>query len=203
MTVLRLSLVAPSGSGKSSTASFMLARARAYGFSARIVKLASPLYDLQRRYYEIAGEPIAAGAQNQPLLEQIARDLRAIRADALVHDFFARLADTDADIVINDDLRDMDVDLPALRARGFRTVRVMARQEVRARRLKHRGDLRTLLNSPLDAPLVAHEPDYVIENNGDDLAAYERTVAGFIDGLLATLPAAAKARTCGRREGRA
>jgi hypothetical protein len=183
--VLRVSLVAPSGSGKSSTASFMLARCAVLGLSARIVKLAAPLYHIQQQFYRVAGIDIDPSAQNQKLLEDIATHLRSIRRDALVHDFLNRLAVEPTDVVINDDLRDMETDLPALRKARFVTVRVSASAEVIDRRLETRRDLQTQRVSALNIPMLAHRPDHVIVNDGDDLEAYRKKVYAFFDLLLA------------------
>jgi cytidine deaminase len=183
--VLRVSLVAPSGSGKSSTALFMLERCAVLGLSARIVKLAGPLYHIQQQFYRVAGVDIDPFAQNQKLLEDIATHLRSIRRDAIAHDFLNRLATEPADVVINDDLRDMETDLPALRKAGFVTVRVSASAEVIDRRLDTRRDLQTQRASALDAPMLAHRPDHVVVNDGDDLEAYRKKVYAFLDLMLA------------------
>lgn len=183
-SLLRLSLVAPSGSGKSSTAAFMLERCAALGLRARIVKLAEPLYALQQQFYRVAGIDIDRFAQNQKLLEDIATHLRAIRPDVLVRDFFRRLESDDADVVINDDLRDMNTDLPALRRAGFVTVRISATREVAARRLGLRRDLQTQRDSRLDAAVLGIMPDHVLVNDGDDLQDYRRRVHAFFDLML-------------------
>jgi hypothetical protein len=181
---LRLSLVAPSGSGKSSTAAFMLERAAAHGLTARTVKLAQPLYELQKRYYDVAGIDIAEDAQNQVLMQAIATQLRSLRPDALARDFLRRLHAEPADVVINDDLRDMETDLPVLRREGFVTVRISADPDIIERRLNARCDLRTARKSHLDVAVLAETPDHVLVNNGSDLDAYRSRVHCFIDLLL-------------------
>jgi hypothetical protein len=184
-SLLRLSLVAPSGSGKSSTANFMVERCDERGLRARIIKLAEPLYAIQQHFYRVARIEIDRFAQNQRLLEDIARHLRSIRPDVLVQDFLSRLDCDDADVVINDDLRDMETDLPLLRRAGFVTVRISAVPEAIERRLVQRRDLQTQRNSRLDAPLLAVTPDHVLVNDGDDLKNYRRRVHAFIDLMLA------------------
>jgi hypothetical protein len=183
---VRVSLVAPSGSGKSSTAAFMLERCAMLGLSARVVKLATPLYLLQQQFYRVAGIEIDPFAQNQRLLESIAVNLRAIRRDALVRDFLRRLEAETSDVIINDDLRDVETDLPALREAGFIIVRVSASPAAITRRLDARRDLHTERFSALDAPLLAHRPDHVIVNDGDDLDAYRYRVHAVLDLLLAS-----------------
>jgi len=201
---LRISLVAPSGSGKSSTAAFMLERCAMLGLSARVVKLAEPLYDLQRRFYAVAGIDIPDKAQNQRLMEAIATHLRLITPDALVRDFLRRLHAEHTDVVINDDLRDMATDLPALRREGFVTVRVSADPTVIRSRLAIRQDLQIETASPLDRAVLSETPDYVIVNTGDDIDAYRRQVHRFVDLMIAEradglMPAEAAAGLGGRR----
>jgi hypothetical protein len=183
-SVLRVSLIAPSGSGKSTTAAFMLERCSMLGLSSRLVKLAAPLYRLQQQFYRVAGIDIAPGAQNQKLLEDIASHLRIIRSDALVRDFLDRLSAEASDVVINDDLRDMETDLPALQQAGFIVVRVSASPDVIAKRLDARRDLQTQRVSKLDVPMLAHRPDHVIVNDGDDIDAYRMRVYAVLDLLL-------------------
>jgi len=48
------------------------------GLDVVVLKLADPLYRLQNSFYEIAGLPLVAQAQDQVLLEMIARQLRRI-----------------------------------------------------------------------------------------------------------------------------
>jgi hypothetical protein len=47
----------------------------------------------------------------------------------------------EADVILNDDLRDVHVDYPALQALGFSFVRVRCDEPVRLRRLAGRSDL--------------------------------------------------------------
>lgn len=125
-SALRLAVIGLSGCGKSTTAGLVESFADDHGLSHAVVKLAKPLYDLQAEIYRRAGAELAPGAQDQVLLEQLADTLRRIRPDALAADFLTRLAEVDADIVVNDDLRDPDVDAVTLRAHGFRVLRVTA-----------------------------------------------------------------------------
>jgi hypothetical protein len=170
-SALRLAVIGLSGCGKSTTAGLIGRFAAENGLSHGVVKLAKPLYDLQREVYRVAGATLAPGAQDQVLLEQLADTLRRIRPDALAADFLARLKEVDADIVVNDDLRDPDVDAPALRAHGFRVLRVTADPEVRLGRLAERADLTRADRSTARLDLI--EPDAVLDNSGslDELRA--------------------------------
>jgi dephospho-CoA kinase len=161
---LRLAVVGLSGCGKSTTAGLIERFADDHGLSHAVVKLARPLYQLQSAVYRAAGVDLAPGAQDQVLLEQLAGTLRRIRPDALVADFLQRLSAVDADVVVNDDLRDPDVDAVALRAHGFRVLRVTADPPVRAARLAGRGDLSRADGSTARLDLIP--ADAVLDNSG-------------------------------------
>jgi dephospho-CoA kinase len=179
-----ISLIAPSGSGKSTTARLIAEHLADLGLSARVIKLAQPLYELQQRFYEAAGLTIDPFAQNQRLLEDIARHLRSLRPDCLVRRFFDSAGTIPSDIVINDDLRDIDTDLPALVNAGFVIVRILASEKTIARRLDARNDLQTQRNSALNEVIDKIEADYVLVNDGDNLEAYRERVKAFVEGLL-------------------
>ncbi|HET8641152.1 MAG TPA: hypothetical protein VFM37_04395 [Pseudonocardiaceae bacterium] len=178
---LRLAVIGLSGCGKSTTAGLIADFAARHDLRLAVVKLATPLYDLQSAVYARAGVPLARGAQDQILLESLADTLRRLRPDALVADFTARLATADADIVVNDDLRDPDVDAPALRDLGFRIVRVVADPRTRAARLAARADLTRADRST--AGLDRIEPDVVIDNSGS-LAALADAVTRLLRSWL-------------------
>lgn len=176
---LRLSVIGLTGSGKSTFASLVEEEAARLGRSHARVKLAEPLYHLQRRVYEAAGVPLAPGAQDQELMEALATALRRINARSLVDDFRRRLAATAADVVVNDDLRDPHVDAVVLRREGFRIVRVRAEEPLRQARLAGRADLTRAERSTGELELI--EPDVSVDNN-DDLAALRRRARDLIGG---------------------
>jgi dephospho-CoA kinase len=178
---LRLSVIGLAGSGKSTCASLIEDFVAARGLTSTRLKLAKPLYDLQAKVYETAGAPLRAGAQDQVLMEALASALRRIRAKSLVDDFLVRLADADVDVVVNDDLRDPHVDAVALRARGFRVIRVTADPAVRADRLAVRADLTRSDRSTDQLDLI--RPDAVIDNSGG-LAAFRDAVHRLVGGWL-------------------
>jgi len=173
---LRLCFVAPSGSGKSTAAQLVRDSLLALGRTVEVIKLAEPLYRIQALYYAEAGVPLSPGAQDQRLLESVATQLRAIDARALVDAFLRRVAHSAADAVLNDDLRDDGTDWPALRAAGFRVVKIATRPELRASRLRARQDLSVVKDSALDRQMARIPADYVLTNNASlsDLQAQVR-----------------------------
>ncbi|AIA07103.1 hypothetical protein SAZ_34660 [Streptomyces noursei ZPM] len=178
---LRVSVIGLSGAGKSTCASMIEEFARERGLSHTRVKLAAPLYDLQAEVYRTAGAQLAAGAQDQLLMEALAGALRRIRPASLADDFTRRLAGTDADVVINDDLRDPHVDAPALRAQGFRVLRIVCDEGLRQKRLAERGDPTRADASTRELDRI--EPDAVLDN-GADLDTYRAAVQQVLEGWL-------------------
>ncbi|WP_405884024.1 hypothetical protein OG762_39145 [Streptomyces sp. NBC_01136] len=174
---LRIAVIGLSGSGKSTCAAELAAYAREHGLSCTRVPLARPLYELQRQVYAAAGVPLHEGAQDQVLMENLAGHLRRLNPRTLADDFTARLAATDTDMVLNDDLRDPHVDAPALRAAGFRILRITCDEEIRRKRLAERGDLTRADGSTRGLDLIT--PDTVIDNSGD-AAAYRAAIRAFV-----------------------
>ncbi|MEU1122629.1 hypothetical protein ABZ371_03355 [Streptomyces sp. NPDC005899] len=162
---LRIAVVGLTGTGKSTCASLVEEYARVKGLTHARIKLAKPLYDLQEQVYRAAGAVLGEGAQDQVLMEALAGAMRRIRPDSLAADFTARLAGTDARLVVNDDLRDPHVDAPALRGQGFRVLRVTCDEDLRRKRLAGRGDLSHADGSTREIDLIT--PDAVIDNSRD------------------------------------
>ncbi|MCT9008516.1 hypothetical protein ACWGKW_22495 [Streptomyces sp. NPDC054766] len=165
MTSLRITVVAPAGTGKSTCAGLIEEFARARGISHARVKLATPLYDLQAEVYRRAAVPLAEGVQDQILMEALADAMRRINPTSLADDFTARLASVRARVVVNDDLRDPHVDAPVLRGHGFRVLRITCDEDIRLKRLAERGDPSRADRSTREIDLI--EPDAVIDNSGD------------------------------------
>ncbi|MBF8193246.1 hypothetical protein ITP53_47780 [Nonomuraea sp. K274] len=161
---MRISIIGLAGCGKSTSAGLIEEFAKELGLTYATVKLAKPLYDLQAQVYQAARVKVPVGAQDQILMESLADSMRRIRPESLADDFLIRLASTDADIVVNDDLRDPFIDALALRAHGFRVLRVTAAPEVREKRLAGRGDTSRADRSTSDLDLI--EPDVVLDNSG-------------------------------------
>lgn len=166
MRQLRISLIAPSGAGKSTVASLLKSALERSGLTVQILKLATPLYQLQSGFYRECGVPLMEGQQDQHLLEVIAAEMRRIAPESLVRRFGERLAHSDADVVLNDDLRDDQTDWPWLQRNGFVVVRVIAGAASRHHRLQGRGDLTLVKDSPLDAQIARIHADHTVTNEG-------------------------------------
>lgn len=163
---LRVAVLGLSGAGKSTCAGLITGFAARRGLSVARIPLARPLYELQERVYVTAGVQLRPGAQDQLLLEDLAGHLRRINPEALVADFLARMnqaVDDGVRVLINDDLREPHVDAPAVRAAGFRILRITCDEAVRQVRLKKRGDLTRTDRSTREIDLIG--PDAVIDNS--------------------------------------
>ncbi|MBT0773333.1 hypothetical protein KIH74_30590 [Kineosporia sp. J2-2] len=182
---LRVAVIGLSGSGKSTCAGYIREWAAGRRLTVSRVPLARPLYQLQRQVYAAAGVPLADGAQDQVLLEQLATQLRRINRRSLADDFLARAreaAGRGSDVIVNDDLRDPWTDAPALRAEGFRVLRISCREDVRRSRLARRGDLTRADGSTADLDRI--EPDAVLDNSGSDRSGYRHDVCTLMEGWL-------------------
>ncbi|MFW3165010.1 dephospho-CoA kinase [Pseudomonas syringae pv. syringae] len=162
---IRLSLVAPSGSGKSTAASYLHEYFTHLGLKVRILKLAAPLYRLQERFYSEACAALSPGTQDQKLLEQVARQLRLIDPFALVKAFAQELEKTDADVVINDDLRDDQIDWPYLKENGFKVIKIVTDPLSRQQRLESRKDISVIDKSALDLQIERIQADFTLDND--------------------------------------
>jgi dephospho-CoA kinase len=167
--MLRLALYGHSGSGKSTAADLTERFFRSRGLTVTRLKLAQPLYELQTQFYRVAGVGIGFFDQDQRLLETIATELRRISPTSLVDDFERRLAAVDADVCLNDDVRDVEVDYPRLRELGFRFVRIWCDEGTRRERLGGRGDLSVVLASATTAAIDRIRADVVVDNSDTDL----------------------------------
>jgi hypothetical protein len=181
----RLVLFGHSGSGKSTSAALGRAYYERTGRRVALLKLASPLYALQHAFYQAAGRAIDPLVQDQVLLELIAQQLRRISATSLVDDFRRRLAETEAEVILNDDLRDIGVDYPALQELGFRFVRVWCEEPVRLRRLAKRTDIAAVPKSSTTAHIDAIAADAWIDNSEEGIDHLRTKLEGILVGLPA------------------
>lgn len=162
---IKLCFVGPSGSGKSTCARLMADQLSIIGYTCGIYKLAKPLYDLQKAFFEIADIELRPGAQDQLLLESIAIHLRRLSKNSLINNFNKLLCGAQEDIIINDDLRDVDVDLSSFIDQNFIIIRVFSNDDIRRERLSIRNDPSIILDSKLDANIRKIRANYTIVNN--------------------------------------
>jgi cytidine deaminase len=168
--MIKLVIYGLTGSGKSSSAGIVRSYFTSRGRTVAVLKLAQPLYELQQQFYQAAGQTIGMYEQDQVLLEIIATQLRRISPTSLAEHFLARLALVDADVVLNDDLRDAQIDYPMLKQQGFRFIRIACPETVRLQRLQQRKDISVVTHSATTIALDQIEPDVVVDNASSNMA---------------------------------
>lgn len=168
MNQIRVCVFGHSGSGKSMAARYLLQRFQEHGYTTDWIKLAEPLYRLQGQIYATAGRPIERYAQDQHMLEWLARECRRINPHALVEDFDRRLRASTAQVVMCDDLRDGKVDYPYLKENGFTFVHIRVGAEMARQRLQQRQDLSTVFASPASQDVDTMPYDVVVDNDKND-----------------------------------
>lgn len=175
-STIRLALIGHSGAGKSTTARLLTHSAESRGLRCEVVKVATPLYDLQHAFYTRLGHTLPEGQQDQQLMETLARCIRHRDPGFLIHDFLTRATASSADIVINDDVRSYDHDLPHLRRTGWTVVRVTAPEKVRMQRLAEQGYLSLSDASTTGVEDVTVDVEIVNDSTRNDLATKVRTM---------------------------
>ena len=166
--VRKLAIYGLTGAGKSTTSGVILDLCHARGLTARVEKLAAPLYRLQEDIYALVGRTVQPGQQDQELLRALAEQLRRIEPAYLVNDFLRRTHDTDADLIVNDDIKDTAVDYPRLVENGFKFLHITCPGDVRAHRLSRRDDLTQAVETSHTWRFDRIKPDWVLDNSTND-----------------------------------
>jgi cytidine deaminase len=181
---LRVALFGWPGAGKSTTAAMLRQALAESGRQPAVVRIAAPLYDVQRSFYARAGTSLADGQQDGVLLNFLGSHFRAAAPGFLLTDFGQRCASAllcGADTIICDDAR--PVDLAELAGQGFSIVRISAPDEIRGQRKSGRGD-RIAGNDrhPTELGVDAVSPDFEIDNSGS-LAELQTQLASLVQTL--------------------
>jgi hypothetical protein len=171
-----------SGSGKGTFVSFVHAYCAERNLGVARVRLAEPLYQLQQEFRRRAGVSLPPETQDQVLMEVAATQLRRLNPRALVDRLLSEMDTADADIVLNDDLRDPGTDYPAMLARGFRFVRIECAEQLRRQRLLARGDVTR--SDASTSGIDEIRADFVVDNSGG-LEAFQRKVDQLMGEIIA------------------
>lgn len=172
--MLKLALYGLSGAGKSTTSLLLGRLCVERGIDLQVFKIAEPLYLMQQELYTMVGRKIAPYQQDQILLRVLAGEIRRIAPSFLADDFLRRVDQSAAEVVVNDDLKDVDVDYPKLAAAGFRFVKVACDEETRLRRLANREDLAVAPETVQTWRFDRIRPDWEIDNTEEGEAALTR-----------------------------
>lgn len=179
--MLKFAIYGLSGSGKSSTGKIIKDYFEAKNMKTEFIKLAYPLYQIQKIFYYKAGKKIDFYDQDQVLLEIIAENLRRISKTALVDDFMSRLKVSTANVVINDDIRDYNNDYPILKKENFIFLKIYCREDLRIERIKQRKDISTKINSETTRDIDKFESDWIIDSSANNLEMMKNIVCNIMD----------------------
>lgn len=166
--MIKLAFYGKSGSGKSTIAKAAIEYFKNLDLYIEVIKFATPLYKIQKQFYEYANVEIDYYDQNQKLMEDIAKYLREINPNSLVYNFNKSFEMSSADVVINDDVRDIEVDYPYLKKNGFLFIKLECDEEIRKERLLARSDLCSVLDSSTTNCIDQIIPDYVVDTSSSD-----------------------------------
>lgn len=182
--MIKIALYGKSGSGKSTVASMVKRYFVNKNMTIGVVKLAEPLYYLQNEVYRVAGKPIGYYEQDQKMLEIICTWLRELNPISMISNFDENMKNATADVILNDDVRDVECDVPHLKNEGFYFIKITCEEELRVRRLKERSDLSTVVNSKTTEKIDEILQDYVIDTTISDITLVEKEVVTCLDRLL-------------------
>lgn len=167
--MLKIAFYGKSGVGKSTIALETIEYFQNQDMEVEVVKLAYPLYVIQKLFYDIAHVKMNFYDQNQKLLENIATFLREINPECIVENFQERYKQSKAEVIINDDIREIEVDYPFLKKEGFIFVKVQCNEKLRIDRLKKRNDLNSILNSKTTQHIEKIVPDFIVDTSHKDI----------------------------------
>jgi hypothetical protein len=182
---VRIALLGPPGSGKSTTAALFRSAVERAGGTAAIIKIAAPLYDVQGAFYARLGTGIREGDQDGPLLNFLGSHFRRVSPQFLLEDFERRCVEArrDVDAIICDDAR--PIDLEGLRRNGFTVVRVRVPDVLRRYRKLGRSDRVAGDDAHVTEVGTDLVADFEIGNAGT-MADLESSVQTVLDAVVAT-----------------
>jgi cytidine deaminase len=163
----RIAFAGLPGAGKSTSATILRDLLGDLGRTVETVKVAAPLYDVQRHFYARIGFDQTDGHQDGRLLNFLGSHFREVSPDFLHADFAQRCTAAlcaGTDVVICDDARPADLD--GLAKLGFSVVHVTAPESIRRERKAKRADLVAGNDAhPTEAGEVVG--DHQLDNSGD------------------------------------
>jgi gluconate kinase len=156
VSVLRISLYGPTGSGKSTIARYITTK-----YNAELVKISDPLHRFQAVLYEDLGIPVSG--QDGELLQFLAAKIEKECPGWLGRAAVKRIRQSTSSFIVNDDCRLNSYS--ALREANFIFIRVRTSPELLHKRLRQDH---TVVNAAHDTEkgFEQIQMDYEIENNG-------------------------------------
>ena len=144
--IVKISFMAPTGSGKSTAANFVLNKFD----NVVLLKLADPLYFLQKKFYEFLNLEIGEKTQDGELLQFLGYKIEKELPGFLAMEFYKKIGDINdqCTIIVNDDCRPHNYQY--LKDWGFIFIRIIGKTWIR-------NDYRTV------------DPDHIVESGFDEI----------------------------------
>jgi dephospho-CoA kinase len=187
-----LALSGPSGAGKSTFATLLARQLRRRKYRVVILRIAEPLYAVQRTIYRLAGRPTkSAKFQDTRLLSFLGGHFRKIKKDSLLEAFALKVKEqkrrlcssgTQLSAIICSDARRPD--LERLQQMGFVMIHIDAPHRAIVERIEKRDDASPFQVDPkLEIVNSRWSWDYLIDNSGslDALNKHARELAAKLD----------------------
>jgi dCTP deaminase len=162
--MIKICLFGPTGSGKTTIASYIVER-----YNAELIKIAAPLYRMQNHLYGMIGKDIAG--QDGELLQFLAHKIEKEKPQWLAREFIEKVRLSNRHLVVNDDCRLNSYSV--LKEDGFVFIRVLTDPETILSRM--RQDHTTIdPNHPVEQGFEQFEAAYTVDNNGLLSDTYEQ-----------------------------
>ncbi len=182
--MVRIALVGQPGAGKSTTAQIFKQLLNDIGHEVVVVKIASPLYDIQNHFYDRMDTSLLPDQQDGVFLNFLGSHFRSVSPGFLLCDFKKRwmwAVLTGAQTIVCDDARPTDIE--GLKNQGFVVIHILASDTLRRRRKTNRGDKTSGSdNHPTELGYETLFSHYRIENSGDlaELTKQIRIIIGML-----------------------
>ena len=179
LKVAKLALLGGPGVGKDTFVQIF--RKHFPSVSYRQIRLAEPLYEVQRYIYKLCGQEIADGVQDGVLLNFLGKHMRGSNSNVLLDRFAQNVAEIgdEVELILCSDLRPKDALF--VKEMGFVVVHIVAEASLALERRKKRGDLSLGSSShETEAGIAANLYDVQLANHGT-LEEYEKSVVEFLN----------------------
>jgi cytidine deaminase len=142
--------------------------------SCQVIRLAEPLYKIQKEVYKVCFREIKEGQQDGVLLNFLGKHMREIHPQVLIDHFANTVRESKADLILCSDARPLDI--PFIKKMGFTVIHIATDPSLALERRRKRGDL-SLGNSHHETELgiSADLYDIQIPNQGS-LEDFEKAI---------------------------
>lgn len=181
--IAKLALLGGPGVGKDTFVQIL--RKRFPQISLRLIRLAEPLYEVQKFVYRSCSKEISDHVQDGILLNFLGQHMRSINPNVLLDRFAKAVQEIgdQRDLIICSDVR--PIDAAFVKKLGFHIVHITANPDIALERRKRRGDFSLGSNSHItEKGILSEMYDTVISNN-KSYEEYEMSVLQLLNDFLA------------------